>query len=112
MTRSIWISVPFLLAVTTAAQEGGAARAVDASAKKANPLASLKAADEAGRADALVAFIDSRIATGAIYKGQYDDLKKLEWSAIPTLRGWLAKAARRREGQPDSVPRSVRQRAA
>ncbi len=54
-------------------------------------LENLRKADEAGREKALGAYIESQVATNAIYAGQYGALKKLEWDATPMLVSWITK---------------------
>ena len=83
---------------TAAAQEPVQEKpAAEASTESPNDptaaLALLKAAkDDASRRTALIAFVDASIATGAVYAGQYEVLRGLEWSVEPVLREWMAKA--------------------
>lgn len=75
----------------------------EASAPKAkSPLEVLRAADEAGRPAALSAFVDSKIATNAVFSGQYDELKTLDWDAEALLLAWTVAAPSKIKAAPAS----------
>jgi hypothetical protein len=102
--RPIWIA-PLLFASliaqeTPPAGTGTKPVAAEASAAKQTPLERLRAADEAGRSAALIAFVDGCIATGAVYSGQYEALAELGWDATPMLRAWVKKAPKEAKEDP------------
>lgn len=74
--------------------------ATEAAAPRPTPPESLRAADEAKRPGALAAYVDGKIATGAVFSGQYAELMQLEWDAKTLLRGWLRAAPERIASDP------------
>lgn len=64
----------------------------EVSADKPMPPEALVKAEEAKRPELLAAFVDAKVATQAVFSGQYAELAQLGWDARPLLCGWLNKA--------------------
>jgi tetratricopeptide (TPR) repeat protein len=90
MTRAILrVLLPVLVCAPLAAQDGPTSKPQDASAPVSPQLRAVLDADEAKLTPALVALLEERLATNAIYDGQYSDLRQAGAAVVERLGKWI-----------------------